>query len=119
MLPFKQETSEFFFHNFLNKNFLNNKTFKLKLNRMGSGTNANVFLILYGEKGQSGKLKLKQSTTNKDAFEKGKTDVFKVISPNIGNITKINISHDGSGAGSGWFCETIEVTNSANKQQTY
>ena len=86
---------------------------------MGAGTDANVFLVLYGDKGQSGKLKLKQSTTNKDPFERAKLDVFKVISPNIGNITKINISHDGSGPGAGWYCESVEVTNAANKQQTY
>jgi hypothetical protein len=78
-----------------------------------------VYVILYGEKGQSPKMKLKNSTTNKDAFEKGNTDVFKLVTPNLGNITKLNISHDGSGPGAGWYCESIEVTNGANKQQSY
>ena len=83
---------------------------------MGAGTDANVFLVLYGEKGQSGKLRLKESKTNKDAFEKGKKDLFKVASSNIGEITKINISHDGVGAGAGWYVESAKVTNMVTKK---
>ena len=83
---------------------------------MGAGTDANVFLIMYGEKGQSGKLKLKQSTNNSNPFEKGKKDIFKVITPNIGDITKINVSHDGAGAGSGWFVDCIIIDDLTNKK---
>jgi len=94
---------------------LNNHLFLLYL-RMGAGTDANVFLIMYGDKGQSGKMKLKNSTTNQNPFEKGKKDTFKLATPNIGEITKINISHDGSGPGAGWYCESVEVLNLANKK---
>ena len=83
---------------------------------MGAGTDANVFLILYGDKGQSGKMRLKQSTNNKDAFEKGKKDIFKIFTANIGEITKINISHDGSGPGAGWFVESVTVTPLTTKK---
>ena len=83
---------------------------------MGAGTDANVFLIMYGDKGKSGKMKLKNSMTNKNKFEKGKKDVFKIATSNIGEITKINISHDGAGPGAGWFCETVTVNNLTSKK---
>ena len=43
---------------------------------MGSGTDANVFLIIFGENGDSGEIPLKNSETYKDKFERGHTDVF-------------------------------------------
>ena len=42
----------------------------------GSGTDANVFLIILGEYGDSGEIALKNSETYKDKFERGHTDVF-------------------------------------------
>jgi hypothetical protein len=80
-------------------------------NKLGAGTDSNVYLNIYGEKGETGKIHLKKSTNNKDAFEKGKTDIFEIKSKNVGNITKINISHDGEGLGNGWFLESIKVFN--------
>lgn len=44
--------------------------------KRGGGTDANVFLIIFGENGNSGELALKESSTNKDKFERGHTDVF-------------------------------------------
>ena len=41
-----------------------------------SGTDANVFLIMFGEYGDSGEIELKNSETYKDKFERGHTDVF-------------------------------------------
>ena len=80
-------------------------------NKLGAGTDAKVYLILYGDKGQSDKLHLVETKTNTDPFEKGKTDVFIVSSLNIGDIAKINISHDGEGSGAGWFLEKMKIKN--------
>ena len=85
---------------------------------MGAGTDANVFLIIYGEKGQSGKMNLKQSTNNSNPFEKGKKDIFKLATPNIGEVTKINLSHDGAGPGAGWYVESIVINNLSTKKVT-
>ena len=41
----------------------------------GSGTNANVFIVLYGEKGKSDEFWLRNKTDN---FERGQIDKFKV-----------------------------------------
>ena len=85
-------------------------------NKLGSGTDANVFLIIYGDKGQTNKIPLNKSLSNKNPFEKGTKDLFKVIISSVGEISKINISHDGKGAGAGWYVESIEITNTANKK---
>ena len=41
-----------------------------------AGTDANVFMIMFGDKGDSGELALKNSETHRDKFERGQTDVF-------------------------------------------
>jgi hypothetical protein len=41
----------------------------------GAGTDANVILTLYGDKGKSDEFKLRNKTDN---FERGKVDKFKV-----------------------------------------
>jgi hypothetical protein len=41
-------------------------------NVKGAGTDANVFLNIFGDKGDSGERKLHKSETNKDKFESGK-----------------------------------------------
>ena len=44
--------------------------------KRGGGTDANVFMIIFGDNGNSGELALKESSTHKDKFERGNTDVF-------------------------------------------
>jgi hypothetical protein len=85
-------------------------------NKLGSGTDAKVYLILYGDKGQSEKLHLVETKSNSDPFEKGKTDVFIVSSVNIGDIVKINVSHDAEGSGAGWYLEKIKIKNLSNEK---
>jgi hypothetical protein len=66
---------------------------------IGSGTDSQVFVIIYGKGGKATpKTHLNKSFTNKDKFELGKTDVFKFNADNVGEITKVNISHDGKGS---------------------
>jgi hypothetical protein len=61
-------------------------------------------------------LHLKKNQAGGDPFEIGKTDVFKLNSTNVGEISKVNISHDGKGIGAGWFCESVTVKNSVTNQ---
>ena len=64
----------------------------------GAGTDANVFLIIFGEGGLvTPKLKLEKSLNNNEPFERNKMDHFQVETVNVGKIAKINISHDGTG----------------------
>lgn len=45
----------------------------------GAGTDANVFMTLFGEKGDSGERKLHKSDTYKDKFERGHVRLLFVI----------------------------------------
>ncbi len=68
----------------------------------GAGTNAKVFVIMYGEKDDSGKIVL---PAKKEHFEKGKTDLFEIKAKDVGTIKKLRIGHDNSGFGAGLsFC---------------
>ena len=39
--------------------------------KSGAGTDANVFLNIFGEQGDTGERRLKKSKTNRNKFEKG------------------------------------------------
>lgn len=57
-------------------------------------TDANVFIILHGDKGDSGKRALESAGNN---FERGRVDSFGIEAFDFGELTKITIGHDGSG----------------------
>ncbi|TGZ66198.1 hypothetical protein CRM22_005460 [Opisthorchis felineus] len=74
-----------------------------------AGTDANVYLTLYGENGDSGERKLTESQTHRNKFEAGNTDIFHYDLEDLGKIYKARIRHDGSGPGASWFLSRIEV----------
>ena len=67
----------------------------------------------------SEKTPLKNKIGDGNLFEKGKTDNFTLRGANVGEISKINLSHDGKGLGAGWYCEKVEVTNKLNNNKIY
>lgn len=73
--------------------------------RRGAGTDANVSVVIYGDKGYSGQPKILQTGANN--FERGATDIFGVESSDLGELTKLRIGHDGTGFGSGWFLDKV------------
>ncbi|XP_071500737.1 lipoxygenase homology domain-containing protein 1-like [Diadema antillarum] len=75
----------------------------------GSGTDANVYITLYGENGDTGKHFLKASKTHRDKFERGNTDEFVVEAVDIGELEKVRIGHDNSGGFAGWKLEKVEI----------
>lgn len=64
--------------------------------KRGAGTDANVFIILHGENGDTGKRILEGAGNN---FERARVDVFGIESIDIGDLTKVTIGHDGAGFG--------------------
>lgn len=56
---------------------------------------------MYGANGNSGVQKLESGNTN---FRRGQTDVFGVETSDLGELTKIRISHDNKGFTPGWYC---------------
>ena len=56
--------------------------------RRFAGTDANVFITLYGRRGVAMKQQLR-TTTMKNAFERGKEDTFLITTNDVGPISKI------------------------------
>ena len=55
-----------------------------------------AFLTIHGTNGtKTPSIKLIHKDPKRDLYEKGNIDNFTVISFNVGEISKINISHDG------------------------
>jgi lipoxygenase homology domain-containing protein 1 len=75
----------------------------------GAGTDANVTLTLFGVKGDSGPLVLRDSRSFKNKFEQGHTDIFLLEAMDIGDVKKVRLAHDNSGASSAWFVEKVAV----------
>src|SRR6185503_5880992 len=80
----------------------------------GAGTEANVFITLYGTGGNSGERLLDNAQDN---FERGKTDLFSLDMRDIGQITKVRIRHDNTGLAPGWFLNEILVHNEDTGQE--
>lgn len=82
-------------------------------NCRGAGTDANVFIVLTGSQGDSGKLDMEGPG---NLFERGKTDTFQYNLVDLGDLKKIRIGHDGKGIGAGWFCANVNVECSSGKK---
>uniref|UniRef100_G1M210 Lipoxygenase homology PLAT domains 1 n=1 Tax=Ailuropoda melanoleuca TaxID=9646 RepID=G1M210_AILME len=75
----------------------------------GAGTDANVYLCLYGDVGDTGERLLYNCRNNTDLFEKGAADEFTIESVTVRKVRRVRIRHDGKGSGSGWFLERVLV----------
>ena len=77
-----------------------------------AGTNANVHVVLYGEKGDTGKRQLSHdSKAFASDFERNAVDTFSIeAEQTLGRLTKLRVGHDGTGFGAGWFLDSIEVS---------
>ena len=85
--------------------------------RMGAGTDANVFVTLYGNRGRTDKIPLRSKTV--DTFERGQSDVFVVDGVNVGQMKKLRIEQDGRGRGSDWFLDRVVVTDQQRPHEKY
>nr|KAF6422944.1 lipoxygenase homology domains 1 [Rousettus aegyptiacus] len=75
----------------------------------GAGTDANVYLCLFGDVGDTGERLLYNCRNNADTFEKGNADEFTIESVTMRKVRRVRIRHDGKGGGSGWFLERVLV----------
>lgn len=73
----------------------------------GAGTDAGVFIILFGEFGNSGEIALSDSETNKNVFQHNQTDVFTVNNVlDLGRLVKLRVWHNNKGEGE-VFCFVV------------
>lgn len=76
----------------------------------GAGTDANVYIWLYGEHSDSGRLELRKSETFRDPFERGHVDVFTRELLDIGNLQRVVVGHDNAGlTGGAWFLDKVST----------
>ncbi|KAG1662011.1 hypothetical protein FOA52_009500 [Chlamydomonas sp. UWO 241] len=79
----------------------------------GAGTDANVFIQIFGEEGETERIALDNPGND---FETGQLDVFEVSGRNVGPMTKIRIGHDNAGFGAAWHLDRVTVENKATGQ---
>ncbi|KAF7660325.1 hypothetical protein LDENG_00284760 [Lucifuga dentata] len=77
----------------------------------GSGTDANVFLTIYGELGDTGERKLSKSETNSNKFERASVDIFTIEAVDLGHVFKIKVRHDNSMMSPDWYLDQVEVVD--------
>uniref|UniRef100_A0A8C1WTB9 Lipoxygenase homology domains 1b n=1 Tax=Cyprinus carpio TaxID=7962 RepID=A0A8C1WTB9_CYPCA len=70
------------------------------------GTNANVFIQIYGDQGKTEVLQISSRSNN---YERGAVDIYKIEAKDVGKIFKIRISNDDSGVGAGWYLDRVEI----------
>lgn len=84
-------------------------------NTRSAGTDANVFIIILGDQGDTGRKELAKSGRN--CFERGQKDDFKVAGADVGVMSHIIIGHDGSGLGPDWYLAEVEVEHLGTGQK--
>lgn len=78
-----------------------------------TGTDANVFIQIFGEHGDSGEQKLSGA---RNCFERGQRDEFGFECVDLGKIRKIRVGHDNSGFGASWFLDKVIVRAGSGKE---
>ncbi|XP_039606557.1 lipoxygenase homology domain-containing protein 1-like [Polypterus senegalus] len=84
----------------------------------GAGTDANVFLIIFGDLGDTGERKLSKSETNTNKFERGQVDKFTIEAVDLGQVFKIKIRHDNTMMNADWYLEKVEILD-VDTEETY
>ncbi|MCP5062432.1 MAG: hypothetical protein GY936_08220, partial [Ignavibacteriae bacterium] len=95
--------------------------YKLTFNtgtQSGSGTDADVSVILFGTKSNSEENILNSQTIG-NVFEKGSSNSFVISVNDLGEIKKIKIWHNNKWIGADWFLENVLLENISNKQKLY
>ena len=77
--------------------------------KSGAGTDANVFINIFGDYGDTGDRILDKSTTHKNKFERKNLDTFFIEAVKLRKIRKIIIGHDGKNPGAGWFLDKVFI----------
>lgn len=108
----------------------------------GAGTDANVFLTIYGDQGDTGERKLRKSETNSNKFERGsvrtrppllpflsrtntsiktcvfsvQVDKFTIEAVDLGQVFKLRIRHDNSMMHADWYLDQVEVVDEDSEE---
>jgi hypothetical protein len=87
-----------------------------------AGTDANVFIMIAGEEGDTGERPLRKCLNHKiDKFRKNQLDTFEVKAVNLGKLIRVKISHDNKGwpiTSPDWFLESVKITDNESGDVT-
>ncbi|XP_069587457.1 lipoxygenase homology domain-containing protein 1-like [Ranitomeya imitator] len=78
----------------------------------GAETFANVYITLYGERGDSGARKLQKSSIPGDKFTRNKVDSFELEAVSLGELRKVVLGHDREGYGAGMYLKMVTIKES-------
>ncbi|NWX89664.1 LOXH1 protein, partial [Nothoprocta pentlandii] len=87
--------------------------------RWGSETFANVWITLYGKRGDTGLRKLHTSLAKGRKFQRNKVDSFLVEAVSLGHLQKVVIQHDGEGYGAGMYLKMVTVRESQDSDKEW
>ncbi len=95
-----------------------NYEFEIKTgDQSGAGTDSNIFLVLYGEYGETSEVRLNGHISG-NAFERNKTDKFKIdMNEDVGRVYRIDLRSDCKYAGSDWLLSYIKITRSGKTEE--
>ena len=83
----------------------------------GAGTDANCYIKIFGEHGESKDLHLKDSETNpSNKFERKMVDVFSFTMQSLGKLSKVCIWHDNRYPGAGWYLQSVDIVDVTTKE---
>ncbi|KAK3777632.1 hypothetical protein RRG08_021747 [Elysia crispata] len=74
----------------------------------GSETDALVYINLYGDFGDCGRRELRKSNRPK-MFARGQSDTFELEAVHLGNLSRVQIGHEETRPGGGWFLDKVVV----------
>ena len=85
-----------------------------------AGTDSNIYLTIYGTKGNTGEINLGTYAGDGNDFERGDLDCFNIgyNVTEIGTINKIVIRKDNAGSGPDWKAEYIDIIEEVSDGQT-
>ncbi|XP_040289065.1 oxygen-regulated protein 1 [Bufo bufo] len=78
----------------------------------GAETFANVYITLYGERGDSGARQLYKSSIPGDKFTRNKIDTFELEAVSLGQLRKVILGHDREGYGAGMHLKMVTIKES-------
>ncbi|XP_074880427.1 oxygen-regulated protein 1 [Buteo buteo] len=87
--------------------------------RWGAETFANVYITLYGKRGDTGVRKLHTSLAKGRKFQRNKVDSFLVEAVSLSHLQKVVIGHDGEGYGAGMYLSMVTVKQSQHSDKEW
>ncbi|XP_030300550.1 lipoxygenase homology domain-containing protein 1 [Calypte anna] len=85
----------------------------------GAETFANVYITLYGKRGDTGVRKLRTSLAKGRKFKRNKVDSFLVEAVSLSHLEKVVIGHDGEGYGAGMYLKMVTVKESQDSDKEW